>query len=94
MAWIDSSQAAVIPGVITISTPFGPFKIGRISLTFSNGTFQQIGKVWSGSIYYIYNGVSETAVSSGFEVLACLPQPQTMSTVPPTTTTLQPCGRF
>lgn len=49
-------------------------QVGRINLTLANETFQQIGKVVNGKFIYVYNGINETWVTSGYEVLTCLPK--------------------
>jgi hypothetical protein len=109
MAWVpaSSSNLSSLTGVINIATSIGAMQIARIKLNaFTNGTFYQVGKVYSGLIWYTHNGVSETT-SSEYEVLACLPQPVTTTTstttqIPttttttpiPTTTTVAPCGNY
>lgn len=46
--------------------------VGRINITFANMTFQQIGKIWAGNIYYNAPDLGYEITSNGaFEILAC-----------------------
>ena len=50
--------------------------IGRKHLLFGNGTYQQIGKVWAGLLYYYRPGdIAEVVTAGNFEVLSCKPNP-------------------
>lgn len=48
-------------------------QVGRTNLKYPNGTFQQIGKIWTGSLYHINTAGTEQAIAVGYEVLICTP---------------------
>lgn len=72
--WIltNGSQYGNVANAIKIGTSY----IGRIDVNLANGTYQQIGKVKDGKIYYsnIIPG-AEAQWTGTFEVLACSPCP-------------------
>lgn len=48
--------------------------VGRINVTTSNGTYQQIGKIYAGNIYYRHpDNPNELTTNGAFEILACTP---------------------
>jgi hypothetical protein len=50
--------------------------IGRMKLIFGNGTYQTIGKVYGGLLYYYEPGdLAEDITAGDFEVLTCNPNP-------------------
>lgn len=74
LKWVSTLgfSAATVPGVIKV----GPFimQVGRITLNIGNGTFQQIGKVYAGALYYYVPGTLAEVTSIGtFDVLVCSP---------------------
>lgn len=76
LAWVgtNGSAAASVQGAIKIVNPYGTFYVGRIGVTFPNGTFKQIGKIYNGFLFYTFNNSASYATTSGaVEVLACLP---------------------
>lgn len=78
LQWVQTngSQAAKVPGVLSYSSWNMP--VGRMQLHFGNGTYQTIGKVWAGLLYYYKPGdVAEQVTTGDFEVLTCNPNPST-----------------
>ena len=76
LQWVSTngSEAAKVPGVLSYGSWNMP--IGRMKLLYGNGTYQQIGKVWAGLLYYYPPGdLVETVTAGAFEVLTCNPNP-------------------
>lgn len=73
--WITTTGAnsSRVSGII----PVGSYDdlnlyVGRINITLNNGTYQQIGKVFDGALWYYIPGTSEeTSTEDSFEILAC-----------------------
>lgn len=75
MQWVKVNQTTFwnVPGIIGVTSLYTMW-IGRINITFTNGTFQQIGKVYAGTLFYRDpRAIKELTTNSTYEILACLP---------------------
>lgn len=106
LKWVPTSGAtySTIPGIIKVQSALLMY-VGRINITWNNGTFQQIGKIYQGKLYYNNPALSTEQVHTGnFDVLTCSAAttstltisttlvPTTTTTTITTTTTTLPCG--
>ena len=61
-------------GAILIESPFDYGFVGRINVTLANGTYQQIGKLFTNDVfYYIADNVSSEiqATTDEIDILVC-----------------------
>lgn len=74
LKWVKTTVpvAPNVPGAIKVQSPYGLGFVGRIDVTFSNGTFKQIGKVFDGYFFFTRDNLYSYDTTQGeFEVLAC-----------------------
>lgn len=74
LKWIktNGSTYGSVEGAILV----GYHNIGRINITMANMTFQGLGKIYDGYIYYTQPDMGiENSTSEEFEILACVPCP-------------------
>lgn len=72
LKWImtNGSSYNKVDGALKIKYLF----MGRINVTYQGQTYQQIGKIWSGNLYYRDPATNQEIVHNGaFEILACTP---------------------
>lgn len=54
-----------------MKSDFGTMYVGRVNITRPSGNYQNIGKIYDGTLWYYHVGLSKETTIDTYEVLVC-----------------------